>query len=206
MPHRIKRHEQASIFLSQLDADWANLVAIIGPYTLTAHLTQTPYESLVRAVAYQQLHSKAGDAIIARLISLYSHTFPTPNQLLSTKSSELRACGFSARKTETILGIANASLTGVVPSRQEADMMSDEALISRLGTLKGIGRWTVEMLLIFTLERTDVLPADDLGIAKGYQRLKKLEFTPKPKVLADLAQTWKPYRTAASWYLWRVPK
>lgn len=202
----IKDYEQASIFLTNLDDDWAQLISTIGPCTLTAKLEQTPYESLVRAVAYQQLHAKAGDAIIARLIGLYRNAFPSPNQLLNTEFTELRACGFSARKIETILGIANATLSGVVPSRQEADSMSDEELISRLVMLKGIGRWTVEMLLIFNLDRMDILPIDDFGIAAGYQRLKKLDVAPKPKTLAVLAKAWSPYRTVASWYLWRVPK
>jgi DNA-3-methyladenine glycosylase II len=206
MLHSIESLKQASQFLVQLDEDWAQLVETVGPCTFVAKPEREPYEALIRAVAYQQLHAKAGDAIIAKLLNLYSHVFPTPNQLLATEFDTLRACGFSARKIETILGIAQGTLSGLVPSRQDAETMSDEALIASISTIKGIGRWTVEMLLIFTLERLDVLPVDDFGIAEGYRRLKKLDVAPKPKTLAEFGKAWSPYRTIASWYLWRVPK
>jgi len=198
--------QKASQYLAGLDGDWAHLVETIGPCTLTVKPEREPYEALIRAVAYQQLHAKAGDAIISRLLNLYNDTFPLPQQLLATEFDALRACGFSARKIETLYGIANGALSGVVPTRDDADTMDNETLITRLVSLKGIGRWTVEMLLIFTLEREDVLPVDDFGIAEGYKRLKKLDVAPKPKALAELGKAWSPYRTVASWYLWRVPK
>jgi DNA-3-methyladenine glycosylase II len=199
-------YQSATDYLAKLDADWAQLIALVGPCSFTPKPAREPYEALIRAVAYQQLHAKAGDAILNRLLSIYGHEFPSPHQLLSTSFEALRACGFSAKKIETISGIANAALTGIVPTRTQADLMTDENLIARLVTLKGIGRWTVEMLLIFTLERMDVLPADDFGVAHGYQRLKKLATAPKRKELSEIAQAWSPHRTIASWYLWRVPK
>ena len=199
-------YQSATDFLAKLDADWAQLIALVGPCSFTPKPAREPYEALIRAVAYQQLHAKAGDAILNRLLSIYGHEFPSPHQLLSTSFEALRACGFSAKKIETISGIASAALTGIVPTRTQADLMTDEDLIARLVTLKGIGRWTVEMLLIFTLERMDVLPADDFGVAHGYQRLKKLATAPKRKELSEIAQAWSPHRTIASWYLWRVPK
>lgn len=199
-------YRQAADFLSAMDADWATLIASVGPCTFEAEAEREPYEALVRAVAYQQLHGKAGDAIIRRLLALYGENFPAPDQLLATEFDSLRGCGFSGCKIETIKGIAEAALNGIVPSRHEATAMSDEALIQRLVALKGIGRWTVEMLLIFTLERMDVLPADDFGVLAGYKRLKKLNIAPKRKEIAQIAQAWSPYRSIASWYLWRVPK
>jgi DNA-3-methyladenine glycosylase II len=199
-------YQSATDYLAKLDADWGQLIALVGPCSFTPKPAREPYEALIRAVAYQQLHAKAGDAILNRLLSIYGHEFPSPHQLLSTSFEALRACGFSAKKIETISGIASAALTGIVPTRTQADLMTDEDLIARLVTLKGIGRWTVEMLLIFTLERMDVLPADDFGVAHGYQRLKKLATAPKRKELSEIAQAWSPYRTIASWYLWRVPK
>ena len=202
----VKNYQSATDYLAKLDADWAQLIALVGPCSFTPKPAREPYEALIRAVAYQQLHAKAGDAILNRLLSIYGHEFPSPHQLLSTSFEALRACGFSAKKIETISGIASAALTGIVPTRTQADLMTDEDLIARLVTLKGIGRWTVEMLLIFTLERMDVLPADDFGVAHGYQRLKKLATAPKRKELSEIAQAWSPYRTIASWYLWRVPK
>jgi len=199
-------HQSATDFLTGLDADWARLIETVGPCTFEPKPAREPYEALIRAVANQQLHAKAGDAIISRLLSLYGNAFPSPNQLLATEFDALRACGFSARKIETIHGIAEGALSGVVPSRADADIMTDEDLIERLVTLKGIGRWTVEMLLIFTLDRMDILPADDFGVAEGYKRLKKLDTAPKRKEITEIGKAWSPYRTIASWYLWRVPK
>jgi DNA-3-methyladenine glycosylase II len=196
---------QASQFLSQLDADWAQLVQQIGPCALQVKQAREPYEALVRAVAYQQLSTKVGDVILKRFITLFDG-FPTPTQLMTAKFDDLRACGFSGRKIDTLQGIAQARLNDVIPSQAQALTMTDEALITRLVTLKGIGRWTVEMMLIFTLERLDVLPVDDLGVREGYKRLKKLPEAPKPKELAEIGMAWQPYRTVASWYLWQMPK
>ena len=207
--HLISNHAvyaEAAQFLSNIDADWAQLIHIVGDCTLAAETepSLSPYEALVQAVAYQQLHSKAGDAIFARFKNLFGD-FPQPQQLVAANVDDLRACGFSGRKIETIQGIAQASLNGLVPSRKDADAMSNEALIERLITLKGIGQWTVEMMLIFTLGRMDILPIDDFAVVAGYTRLKKLSIAPKPKQLAEIGKTWSPYRTVASWYLWRVP-
>lgn len=199
-------YQTAAAFLYALDADWAGLVQAVGPCTFAPKPEREPYEALIRAVAYQQLHAKAGDAILMRLLHLYDHVFPSPHQLLATDFDVLRACGFSARKIETLLGIAAGALTGTVPSRAAADAMVNEDLIARLVMLKGIGQWTVEMLLIFTLARMDVLPAADFAIVEGYKRLKKLDIAPTRKEIYAVSQAWSPYRTVASWYLWRVPK
>lgn len=199
-------YTNASNFLMNLDHDWESLIQTVGPCTFTPQPEREPYEALIRAVAYQQLHPKAGDAIIARFLNLYKNTFPSPQQLIATAFDDLRATGFSGRKIETLKGIAEGAISGLVPSREIADTMSDEALIERLVTLKGIGQWTVEMMLIFTLERMDILPADDFGITDGYRRLKKLDTAPKRKDMAEIGKAWSPYRTIASWYLWRVPK
>ena len=199
-------YQAATEFLSALDDDWAALIATVGACTFATRPEREPYQALVRAVAYQQLHGKAGDAILKRFLAMYGDVFPTPNQLLATEFDALRACGFSGRKIETIKGIAEGALSGLVPSRQDADAMPDEELIKRLVILKGIGRWTVEMLLIFTLERLDVLPADDFGVVQGYKRLKHLESAPNRKQMTEIGKAWSPYRTIASWYLWRVPK
>jgi len=198
-------YTQAQQFLMQIDADWQRLITNAGPCKFSPKAEREPYEALVRAVAYQQLSTKAGDAILKKFL-LHFGAFPRPEQLISANFDDLRAVGFSGRKIETIQGIAQAAISGLVPDRNAADGMSDEDLIARLVTLKGIGQWTVEMMLIFTLERMDILPADDFGIAEGYRRLKKLETAPKKKVLAEIGKAWSPYRTVASWYLWRVPK
>ena len=198
--------QQATDFLASLDADWAQLIKTVGECQFEPKPAREPYEALIRAVAYQQLHAKAGDAIIKRLLNIYGDAFPAPSQLLTTEFDRLRACGFSARKIETILGIAKAAISGLVPNRTNADAMTDEDLILRLVTLKGIGRWTVEMLLMFTMVRMDILPADDFGIVQGYKRLKQLDAAPTRKEINEIGKAWSPYRTIASWYLWRVPK
>lgn len=202
----MNRYQAATLFLSQIDDDWARLIEAVGPCAYEPNAEREPYEALVRAVAYQQLHGKAADAIIGRLLAMHEGQIPPPGQMLVLEFDKLRACGFSARKIETIKGIAEGALSGVVPSRVAAGNMTDEELIERLVSLRGIGRWTVEMLLMFTLARQDVLPVDDFGVREGYRRLKGLVAAPTPKVLKQLGEAWSPYRTIASWYLWRVPK
>jgi DNA-3-methyladenine glycosylase II len=195
----------AAAHLSQLDEDWAAHVARIGPCLHAPKPAREPYEALIRAVAYQQLHSKAGDAILRRFLALYpEQIFPTPAQLLATDPAQQRACGFSSTKLATIRRIAEATQDGTVPNLVVAQEMADEALIERLSSLKGIGRWTVEMLLIYSLSRMDVLPGDDFGVREGYRRLKALQKAPTPREVREIGQRWTPFRTAAAWYLWRV--
>lgn len=199
-------YRQAADFLSTLDDDWARHIAATGPCGHQPKPAREPYEALVRAIAYQQLHAKAGDAILGRLLALCPGPgFPTPEQLLTADEAALRGCGFSARKLAAIRGIAQATLDGIVPNRDDALSMPDEALIDRLVSLRGVGRWTVEMLLIYSLARTDVLPGDDFGVRDGYRRLKRLAAAPPRKQILEISQAWRPYRTIATWYLWRVP-
>lgn len=200
-------HLQASQFLSAIDEDWASLIATVGACTFDVETEPTLdiYESLVQAVAYQQLHGKAGDAIFARFKNLFGG-FPAPEALTHAPFDDLRACGFSGSKIATIQGIANGAITGLVPARQAAENMTDAELIERLVPLKGIGQWTVEMMLMFTLKRMDILPVNDFAVLEGYKRLKKLETAPKRKEIAEIGKAWSPHRTIASWYLWRMPK
>lgn len=207
MPSPICDYRAASAFLAALDADWARLVEQVGPCTLECQTAYEPFEALVRAVSHQQLHARAAESILARMLALYPDTpFPAPEQLLATDFDTLRGTGLSARKVETLRGIAEGALSGLVPNGAQAAELDDEALIERLVTLRGIGRWTVEMLLIFTLERQDVLPVDDFGVRNGYRRLKGLEKMPTPRELARIGQAYSPWRTVAAWYLWRVPQ
>lgn len=169
----------------QPDDDWARLVSRVGPCLHDPKAAREPYEALVRAIGYQQLTAKAGDAIIARLKALYPDaTFPTPENIIATEFDALRACGFSATKIATIKAIAEGALSGLIPLRDVAGTMDDEELIARIVTIKGIGRWTVEMLLMYSLDRVDVLPADDFGVREGYRSLKSLREQPKPKEYA----------------------
>ncbi|MGB4812577.1 MAG: DNA-3-methyladenine glycosylase [Methylophilaceae bacterium] len=200
-----QRLQQATELLSQQDDDWAKLISLVGDCTFSTSLEREPYVALVRAVAHQQLHTKAGGAIFNKLIAHFGY-FPEPQALFTAEFDGLRACGFSGRKIETLKGIASATMAGVVPSRADAESMTDEALISQLVTLKGIGQWTVEMMLMHTLGRMDILPVDDFGVVHGYRRLKSLELAPTRKDMLEIGKAWRPFRTIASWYLWRVPK
>lgn len=201
------RYAEAEAFLRNLDEDWARAIDLIGPCRHDPKAAREPYEALTRAIAYQQLTAKAGNAILVRLKALCpDNAFPMPDQIIAAPFDDLRACGFSASKIATIKAIAEGTKTGLVPSRMAAMAMADEDLIARITTIKGIGRWTVEMLLMYSLERPDILPADDFGVREGYRALKGLEEQPKPKSLRQLGLVWSPFRTIASWYLWRVPR
>ena len=199
-------YRKAQRHLAQVDEDWALLINRVGPCGLSPQEQREPYEALVRAVASQQIHGKAAAAILARFLALNGARgiFPSPKKILAMPFDDLRGCGFSARKVESIQGIAQAALEGVVPSRKEAEGLADDELIARLVSLRGIGRWTVEMLLMFSLGRLDILPVDDFGVREGYRRLKGLAEQPKPKALATAGLPWHPYRSIAAWYLWRV--
>lgn len=201
------RYKESVIFLMQVDDDWARAIDLIGPCLHDPKAAREPYEALIRAIGYQQLTAKAGDAIIARLKALYPDTpFPKPENIIAEEFDMLRACGFSATKIATIKAISEGVLSGLVPPSHIAATMNDEELITRLVSIKGIGRWTVEMLLMYSLERPDILPVDDFGVREGYRVLKGLEEQPKPKALREIAKAWAPHRTVATWYLWRVPR
>lgn len=201
------RYNDSVTFLRNLDDDWARAIDLIGPCLHDSKAAREPYEALIRAIGYQQLTAKAGDAIIARLKALYPNSpFPTPENIIAAEFDPLRACGFSASKIATIKAIANGALSGLVPSGEVAARMDDETLIERIASIKGIGRWTVEMLLMYSLERRDILPVDDFGVREGYRALKGLPEQPKPKALREIGKAWAPHRTVASWYLWRVPR
>ena len=183
----------------------AALITRIGPCGLVVERRRDPYEALVRAIAHQQLHGRAAEAILGRMLALHpDQPFPSPARLLATDATLLRACGFSQAKIAAIHDIARAAEGGAVPSRRAAAAMSDAALIERLTALRGVGRWTVEMLLIFTLGRADVLPVDDFGVREGWRRIHGLDAQPRPSELARLGEALSPHRSTASWYLWRA--
>jgi len=184
---------------------FAALIQRVGPPRLDVQRQRSPYEALVRAIAHQQLHGRAAQAILARFSALYPGCeFPEPAQVLATDDPVLRGCGFSGSKIAAIRDICVKTLDGTVPSRRASVRLSDDVLIERLTTIRGVGRWTVEMLLIFTLGRPDVLPVDDFGVREGYRLLHGLESQPKPRALAAIGEAWAPYRSLATWYLYRA--
>ncbi len=187
------------------DERFATLIARVGRPRLQVQRQRSPYEALIRAIAHQQLHGRAAEAILGRFAALFpGEAFPDPAAVMATAETALRGCGFSAGKIAAIRDICAKALDGTVPTRRQSHRLSDEALIERLTSIRGVGRWTVEMLLIFTLGRPDVLPVDDFGVREGYRVLHGLPTQPKPKALAEIGLSWAPHRSLATWYLYRA--
>jgi DNA-3-methyladenine glycosylase II len=187
------------------DERFAALIRRVGPPALGIQRQRSLYEALVRAIAHQQLHGRAAEAILARFRALFpGDTFPLPDTVLATADTALRGCGFSGGKVAAIRDICAKALDGTIPTRRQSHHLTDEALIERLTSIRGVGRWTVEMLLIFTLGRPDVLPVDDFGVREGYRVLYGLDAQPKPKILAEIGLAWAPHRSTATWYLYRA--
>ena len=159
----------------------------------------------MRAIAHQQLHGRAAQAILGRFEALYpGDGFPSPDAVLATDEAALRGCGFSGSKIAALRDICAKTLDGTVPTRRASARLTDAELIERLTSIRGVGRWTVEMLLIFTLGRPDVLPVDDFGVREGYRVLYGLDNQPRPRELATLGEAWAPHRSLATWYLYRA--
>jgi DNA-3-methyladenine glycosylase II len=192
-------------YLAKTDPVMRRLIREVGPFTLTPQLKRSPFESLARAIAYQQLHEKAAESILRRFVALFpAKRFPQPDDLLAMDEQAIRGAGFSQAKVMALRDLAAKTLDGTVPTGAVVRKLDDEAIIERLIAIRGVGRWTVEMLLIFQLGRPDVLPVDDFGLRNGFRIAYGKRSMPKPKDLLQYGERWKPYRTAAAWYLWRA--
>ena len=196
---------EAHAHLSQRCKVMRRLIRTHGPCALAPEMKRSPFESLVRAVAHQQLNGTAAETILGRFRALFPRKrFPSAAQLAEVTDDALRACGFSRAKVAAIRDIAAKTLDGTVPTSRAIRAMPDEEIIARLVTVRGVGRWTVEMLLIFKLGRPDVLPVDDFGVRNGYRIAFGLAEMPTPKELLALGERWRPHATTAAWYLWRA--
>lgn len=189
--------------IKKADPKLARVIEAVGPCKL-APTTWTPFQALLRSIVYQQLSGKAAQTILNRVIALFPHEFPTPEDILGAPDASLRGAGLSQNKLLAVRDLAKKTLEGVVPDRAQLARMDDEVIIEHCTAVRGIGRWTVEMMLMFHLGRPDVLPVADLGIQKGAQRVYGLRKLPKPERLEELAEVWRPWRTVGSWYLWRA--
>ena len=191
--------------LSTVDLVMGGIIQAVGRYTLKANLEDTPFVALAQAIAHQQLHATAATTILKRFIeNVGGGTFPTPQQVLDAPDAVLRAVGFSTAKSAALKDLAAKTIAGIVPNREELLALEDLAIIERLTQVRGIGRWTVEMMLMFQLGRHDVLPVDDFGVRNGFRLAYGLRKMPSPKVLAMFGERWAPHRSAAAWYLWRA--
>lgn len=216
MPKKLD-HNAACEYLSRVDRKLGRIIARSGPCHWQPEATQSIFEALLESIVYQQLNGKVAATITARVKALFPENtrrirtrrglvdgFPSPEQILAAPEELLRSAGLSRAKMLAIRDLAAKTIDGTVPTVKQAHRMSDEELVERLDRVRGIGRWTVEMLLIFRLGRPDVLAVDDYGIRKGFAKMHKLAELPKPKELLAYGERWRPYRSVASWYMWRA--
>jgi DNA-3-methyladenine glycosylase II len=189
--------------LARRDPVMKSLIREHGKCDLTPETRRPPFQSLVMAVAHQQLNGTAANTILDRFKKMFpKRRFPRAEDLVSVTDKQLRACGFSFAKIASIRDIAAKTLTGVIPTSRQIMKLSDDEIVERLMEVRGVGRWTVEMLLIFQLGRSDVLPADDFGVRTGFRHAFKKRKMPTAKALLAFGERWRPHRTTAAWYLW----
>jgi DNA-3-methyladenine glycosylase II len=192
--------------LTTADPVLGALIRAVGPLGLEPPGDCEPFWTLTRAIAHQQLNGTAANTILARLVATCGEAgaFPGPARILATSVEKLRAAGFSFAKVAALKDLATKAIAAVVPDRAALNALTDEAIVELLTQVRGVGRWTVEMLLISNLARPDVLPVDDFGVRNGFRAAYGLRKLPHPKALAAWGERWKPFRSAAAWYLWRA--
>lgn len=191
--------------LSRSDKKLAKLIKLVGPVTIETPKRFDPFHSLARSIVYQQLSGKAAATIFGRVLA----TVPspkefTPERIQKISDETLRSAGLSRAKLAALRDLCDKTLDGVVPDFRTMTKMADADIIECLTSIRGIGQWTVEMLLMFSLGRPDILPVTDLGIRKGFQKIYGGDEMPTPKTLAQFGERWAPHRTTAAWYLWRA--
>lgn len=197
------RHANAIAHLSAADPVLGGWIAQAGPCSLRRERGGTHFASVARSIVYQQLSGKAAGTIYARFEAIFGGRSPEPAELLKVKPPALRAVGLSERKAEYLLGLAKDVRSGRIPLAS-VDEMPDHEVIETLTAVRGVGEWTAQMFLMFRLGRPDVLPTLDLGVQNAIKQLYGLRTHPKPERVATIGAKWAPYRTVASWYLWRV--
>jgi DNA-3-methyladenine glycosylase II len=191
--------------LAERDEKLKFLIAETEAFQMDQDHLQNPYEALLEAIAYQSISGKAAATIFGRIKALSSTgRAPSPQEMLKLRKQALRKAGLSGAKVVAMKDLAKKTIEGVVPTLEDAQKLSDEELVERLTSVRGIGAWTVEMFLIFRLGRPDVLPIHDLGVQKGWSITYGKKHKPKPKELLAFGERWRPYRTVASWYMWRA--
>lgn len=196
--------EEAVRHLRAADPVLARLMKRAGPFAMQIRKLHDPFEALARNIVFQQLHGKAAAAIHARVVALFGGGKLRPEDIIAAPDERLRGAGLSAAKTAALRDLAAKTLDGTVPTLARMRRMTDEEIVERLTQVRGIGCWTVEMLLMFRLGRPDVLPVGDFAVRKGFALAYGLAESPKPKELTEFGERWRPYRSVASWYMWRA--
>lgn len=198
-------HEHAHRHLAATDPRMAALIARSVRYNIKPAALIRPFDALAESIAYQQLSGKAAATIFGRVRGLYPRRkWLDPEKILATPEETFRAAGLSRSKIAAIKDLAAKTIDGTVPSARALARMSDEEIIARLTAVRGVGRWTVEMLLLFDLGRPDVWPVDDYGVRKGFAKIFGRRKLPAPKQLMKFGEKWRPYRSVAAWYFWRA--
>jgi len=198
-------HKHAHQLLRASHPRMAELIARSRRYNITPAVSIRPFDALAESIAYQQLSGKAAATIFGRVRALYpKRKWLDPEELLATPDETLRAAGLSRAKTAALKDLAAKTIDGTVPAGRALIRMSDDEIVSRLTAVRGIGRWTVEMLLLFDLGRPDVWPVDDYGVRKGFAKTFGRRKLPTPKQLMKFGEKWRPYRSVAAWYFWRA--
>ena len=194
---------EACRYLSTCDKGLAKIIADVGPCGLEVRSNRSVFQYLCQSIVYQQLSGKAAGTIHGRLLDLFERRRVNAETLLCLPQTQLRSAGLSHPKSLALYDLAKRQQEGLVPARRQLNRMTDEEIVRILSQVRGIGEWTVQMLLIFYLGRPDVLPTRDLGVQKGYQKMRRLRELPAPTRLARAGLRWRPYRSVATWYLWR---
>jgi DNA-3-methyladenine glycosylase II len=187
-------------YLCKVDSNLEKIIKIVGKYSI--NIRNDPFQSLVESIIYQQLAGRAANAIYNRFINYYNNKQITPARILNSPNDNLKKVGLSNRKIDYLKNLASHVYDGRI-NLEELPKMNDEEIINKLVNVKGIGRWTSEMFLIFSLGRQDILPVTDLGVRKAIQKVYSLSELPKPNTMMEIANPWRPYRSIATWYLWK---
>jgi 3-methyladenine DNA glycosylase/8-oxoguanine DNA glycosylase len=198
-------HATATAALCLADKRLAGVIERAGPFTLRPEKMQSPFQALLRAIVYQQLSGKAAATIFSRVQAVFpGRNGLCPRAIVEVPDEMLRGAGMSRAKVAAVKDLAAKTLDGTVPTLARLRKMDDEEILTRLVSVRGIGRWTVEMLLMFRLGRPDVLPIGDLGVRRGFMLTYRKPTMPPPGELGRYGERWRPYRSVASWYLWRA--
>lgn len=196
--------DEAIQYLTSVDSTLGRLIKRVGPFSLPIRRMHNPFEALARNIIFQQLHGNAAAAIHQRVVALFGKKKLSPQDILDASEERLRSAGLSGAKLIALKDLAAKTLDGTVPTLARLRRMDDEEIIEHLIQVRGIGRWTVEMLLIFRLGRPDVWPVGDYAVRKGFSLIYGSDEMPKPKELIQYGERWRPFRSVVSWYLWRA--
>jgi DNA-3-methyladenine glycosylase II len=196
--------EQVMRALCLTDRRLARVIHKVGSFPTKRPKSQHPFAVLLRAIVYQQLAGKAAAAIFGRVTALGASGFPTPEEIVALEETKLREAGLSRQKIAAVKDLAAKTIDGTVPNLRDIRRLSEEEILERLTRVRGIGEWSVQMFLMFQLGKPDVLPIHDYGVRKGFQNVYGLDDVPKPKAVLEHGERWRPYRSIASWYLWRA--